>query len=315
MREMVLNHASLASPDRHTAVGWLKEVTVGMAILVRDNIVELSLRMRQSPSETLCLPNCNWSLWDTLLEMRKGGAREEFAFFSRLASKVPLLSDIDRDIEDRFRGCEAETLPPKDGEPLVLCAITDGIAVGFPAESIWDCDQLTIRFIEMLPDESIGEASEMIDNLTRSAHAEPICRRHRAELRRQFTNFKSLWKNKEQAFPNLIFGPDVERQLERLNTGDLQVVVKCLVSLDESAGEWRVTGGAMPSWTRKVTPESQSVMNDSRLREERRFRAHRDTRELFEWHARFGSSGRIHLRFDPSSREVEIGYIGPHLPL
>lgn len=155
MREMVLNHASLASPDRHTAVGWLKDVTVGMTMLVRDNIVELSLRMRQSPSETLCLPN--WSLWDTLLEMRKGGAREEFAFFSRLSSKVPLLSDVDRDIADRFRGCEAETLPPENGEPLVLCAITDGIAIGFPAESIWDCDQLTIRFIEMLPDGSIGK--------------------------------------------------------------------------------------------------------------------------------------------------------------
>jgi hypothetical protein len=39
------------------------------------------------------------------------------------------------------------------------------------------------------------------------------------------------------------------------------------------------------------------------------------TQKLFEWHARFGSSGRIHLRFDPSSYEVEIGYIGPHLPL
>lgn len=314
MREMVLNHASLASPDRHTAVGWLKDVTVGMAMLVEDKIAERSLRMRQSLWETLCLPN--WSLWDALQELKKGGtARDEVAFFYGLASKIPLLSDVDRDIADRFRGCEAEILPPEDGEPLVLCAITDGIAVGFPSASIWDRDQLTIRFIEMLPDESIGEASESIDNLTRSAHAQPICRRHRAELRHQFTDFKSLWKNKEQAFPNLIFGPDVERQLERLNTGDLQVVVKCLVSLDESAGEWRVTGGAMPSWTRKVTPESQSVMNDSRLREERRFRAHRDTRELFEWHARFGSSGRIHLRFDPSSREVEIGYIGPHLPL
>ena len=313
MREMVLNHASLGSPDQHTAVGWLKDVTAGMTLLVRDKIAEPSLRMRQSLWENLCLPN--WSLWDALQELRKGGARDEFAFFSRLASKVPLLSDIDQEVADRFLACEAETLPPEDGEPLVLCAITDGIAVGFPSDAVWDCDQLTIRFNEMLPDGNIGEASEMIDNLTRSAHAQPICRRHRARLRHRFTNFRSLWKDKEQAFPNLIFGPDVERHLERLNTGDLQVVVKRLVSLDESAGEWRVTGGTMPSWTCNVTPESQPVMNDSRLREERRFRSHRGTRELFELHARFGSGGRIHLRIDPSSREVEIGYIGPHLPL
>lgn len=36
---------------------------------------------------------------------------------------------------------------------------------------------------------------------------------------------------------------------------------------------------------------------------------------IFEWHARFGSGGRIHLRFDASIREVEIGYVGRHLPL
>ena len=311
MREMVLNHASLGSPDQHTALVWLKDVTEGMTLLVRDKIAERSLRMRQPLPETLCLSN--WSLWDALQELKKGGARDEHLFFVRLASKVPLLSDIDQEVADRFLACEAETLPPEDGEPLVLCAITDGIAVGFPSDAVWDCDQLTIRFNEMLPDGNIGEASEMIDNLTRSSHAQPICERHSASLRDQLPNSRSLWKDKEQAFPNLIFGPDVERQIERLNT--LKRVVQCLESLDKSVGEWRVTGGAMPSWTCEVTPESQSVMNDPRLREERRFRSHRGTRELFELHARFGSGGRIHLRIDPSSRKVEIGYIGPHLPL
>ena len=46
----------------------------------------------------------------------------------------------------------------------------------------------------------------------------------------------------------------------------------------------------------------------------RRFRSQRGQRETFEWHARFGGSGRIHLRFDAVAREVEVGYIGPKLP-
>ena len=309
MREMVLNHASLGSPDQHTAVGWLKEVTVGMTMLVRDKIAEPALRMSQSHAEILCLSN--WSLGDALQELRKGGARDEYLFFVRLTSKVPLLCDIDHEVADRFRACEATTLPPEDGEPLVLCAITDGIAVGFPSDPVWDCDQLTIHFDELLLDESIGEASEIIDNLTRSAHVQPICERHRAGLRDQFPNAAALWNGKERAFPNLIFGPEVEGHLARLN--DLQVVVKRLASLNESASEWR--GGPMPPWKTKVTSESQSVMDDPHLREARRFRSHRGTRELFEWHARFGSRGRIHIRFDPRSLEVEIGYIGPHLPL
>lgn len=311
MREMVLNHASLGSPDQHTAVGWLKEVTVGMTMLVRDKIAKSTLRMRQSHAEILCLSN--WSLWDALQELRKGGARDEYSFLTRLTTKVPLLCDIDQEVADRFRACEAKTLPPEDGEPLVLCAITDGIAVGFPSDPVWDCDHLTIHFNELLPDESIGGASEMIDNLTRFAHVQPICERHRAGLRDQFTNAAALWNGKEQAFPNLIFGPEVEGHLSRLN--DLQLVVKRLASLNESACEWRVIGGTMPPWKSKVTSESEPLMDKPRLREARRFRSHRGTRELFEWHARFGSGGRIHLRFEPSSREVEIGYIGPHLPL
>ena len=85
------------------------------------------------------------------------------------------------------------------------------------------------------------------------------------------------------------------------------------MELDESAAKWREVG-TLPPWTCKVTPESKSLMRKKKLSETRRFRSHRGTRELFEWHARFGSNGRIHLRFDASSQEIEIGYIGPHLP-
>ena len=312
MREMVLNHASLASSDRHTAVEWLKDMTVGMAQLVNENIAELSLRSCQSLYETFCLPE--WPLWDAIQELRVGGARDEYLFLVRLSTKIPLLSDIGHDVADRFRACEAKTLPSKDGEPLVLCAITDGIAVGFPSDPVWDRDNVTVSFNELLPDENIQEASETIDNLTRFAHAQPICERHRANLR-GFANSAALWESREEAFPNLVFGPDVEGNLTTLNRSALPIVIKRLVSLDESAREWSDTGGTMPSWKCKVTPESQQVKDNPKLLNARRFKSHQGTQELFEWHAPFGSSGRIHLRFDPGSYEVEIGYIGRHLPL
>ena len=188
-----------------------------------------------------------------------------------------------------------------------LCAITDGIAVGFPSNG-WDRDQLTVRFNELSDDDIILEASETIDNLTRIAHARSICERHRDVLR-QCKNFAELWENRTIAFPHLVFGPDVE-----VNAADLQTVINKLTSLDDTAAKWRDIGGAVPPWMSKVTPESGSVMNNEKLREARRFRSHHGTRELFEWHARFGSGGRIHLRFDPRTFEVEIGYIGKKLP-
>lgn len=312
MREMMLNHASLASSDRHTAVEWLKDMTVGMAQLVDENIAERSLRSCQSLYETFCLPE--WSLGDAILELQRGGARDEFLFLVRLSTKVPLLSDVGQDAADRFRSCETKMLPPQDGEPLVLCAITDGIAVGFPSNPIWDQDNVTVSFNELLPDENIQEASETIDNLTRAAHALPICERHRTNLR-GFANFSALWEDREEAFPHLMFGPGVERNLTKLNRSALPIIVKRQARLDESASEWRVTGGTMPTWKCQVTPESQRVRNNPNLLNARRFKSHHGRQELFEWHAKFGSSGRIHIRFDPSSYEVEIGYIGPHLPL
>ena len=51
------------------------------------------------------------------------------------------------------------------------------------------------------------------------------------------------------------------------------------------------------------------------LIEERRFRSCSGNTKIFEWHALFGNSGRIHFWFDAQTKEVEIGYIGKHLPL
>ena len=164
MREMILNHASLVSPDRQTVIDWLRDAAVGMSILVRERVTERSLRMRKAPCEVACLSG--WSLYDAYEELRRSGARDEYGFLVRLSSKVPLLNDMAPEVVDRFYGCQAKTLPNPDGEPLVLCAITDSISVGFPSEPAWDRDQLTVEFGELLPDSGIGHASESIDNLT-----------------------------------------------------------------------------------------------------------------------------------------------------
>ena len=308
---MVLNHASIHAPDRHTAVEWLKDVTKGMAMVVRDGVAQAALRVRQPLNDTSCLADA--SLFDVCQTLRQEGARDEYLFFIRLSEKVPLLVDLGEDLSARFHSCEARFLPLEDGEPLVLCAIADWIAIGFPSDPIWDSDQITVRFDELVPDESIGEAAETIDNLTRSAHARPICERYRADLR-HLTDAKALWQARAKAFPNLVFGPEVEEHLLVLDVKTLSLVVKRSASLEESAREWRIMGGDAPSWKCNVTPESQRV-KESKLLGDRIFPSHRSPRELFEWHARFGSGGRIHLRFDPKSHEVEIGYIGRHLPL
>ncbi|MDE0183902.1 MAG: hypothetical protein OXP71_00430 [Candidatus Poribacteria bacterium] len=305
MREMVLNHASLTAPDYDTALCWLKDLAIGM-IQIRK-IAQSSLRMRLSVHEIVILPNL--SLFDAFRSLKRIGAREESVFLMRLSSKYPLLRDVESNVRARFFACEGRQLPPEDCEPLILCAIANWITVGFPSDSLWDSDQLTVRFNELLSDESIEEASETIDNLARSTHANSICERRHTSFFEQQTP-SAAWEQRDEAFPNLVFGPDVKAPRQFLGSG-----IRRLIELDKSAAEWRVVGGPAPPWACKVTPESQSVRNNPALLNARRFRSRRGTRELYEWHARIGSGFRIHLRFDATTREVEIGYMGPHLPL
>ena len=64
--------------------------------------------------------------------------------------------------KNRFLGCEVETLSQEEGAPLLLCAITDGIAVGFPSGD-WNRHWLTVRFTEM-PDDGDGSTVEDVQN-------------------------------------------------------------------------------------------------------------------------------------------------------
>ena len=302
---MVLNHASLMSPDRHTALSWLKDLAVGMAQLQR--IAQSSLRTHLPIHEINITSNL--SLFDAFIELKRGGAREESVFLMRLTAKFPLESEILPEVRDRFLACEGQKMPSEDWKPLVMCVITNWIAIGFPSIPDWDKDQLKVDFNELLPDGSIEEASETIDNLARSSHANSICERHRVAFF-EHQDSSVVWAQRDELFPNLFFGPDVEPPPEILGAA-----IRRLAELDKSAAEWCRVGGAAPRWTCKVTPESESVRNNPTLLNERWFRSRHGTRLLFEWHARIGSGFRIHLRFDARTRQVEIGYIGPHLPL
>ena len=311
MREMVLNHASFAAQDQYATIGYLKDIAVGMAQLCRDGVVQAVLRTCQPVQEIRCLSG--YSLSEAFQDIRKAGAREEYNFLMRLVTKVPLLRDVGADVECRFHASESRALPPEDGKPLLLCALTNWVAVGLPSDP-WDRDRITVSFDELLPNESIVEAAEEVDNLARSIHAPPICERHRARLRAGLDG-RTLWKNSHTVFPKLVFAPSVEKNLIDLQAESFSPVVKRLTALNAATEDWQNVEGPAPPWTCHVTDESDTVKNNPVLRQARQFMSHQGSEEVFMWHARFGSGGRIHLRFDAHSKVVEIGYIGSHLPL
>lgn len=312
MREMVLNHASLKAGDSYAAVGFLKDVVPAMAGLVTQGVTAKTLRAARHLTEIWCAP-C-FSLYDAMGRLHRDGAREEYRFLAGLTTKTSLLSDVEADVEHRFLTCEARDLPTEDGKPLLLCALTGGVAIGFPTSAEWDRDRITVVFDELQPDgTTFHEETEDIDHLARASYADPIYERHRERLRAGLTPGE-LWSNRQAAFPELVFGPDVEDHLREVPLPRFHTLIDRLAELNEDAERWHRDGGAI-RWTRRVVTESRSVQNNPRLREARRFSSCSGERELFLWHVRFGQGWRVHLRFDEKCREVEIGYIGEHLPI
>ena len=232
MREMVLNHASLGTSDPDTLMTKLIEMASGMVTLNQHRVTDYSLRMSMSIYEIPC--GDDLTLLEAVLALQTLGKRDEYLYLMRLSEKTPILVTVSNSVKDRFlrcevRGVDARRLSPEDGAPLLYCAITDGIAIGFPSNPIWDSDQIDVNFEELLPNDEFEHRIETIDNLTRSEHATTILERHRTHLRHSIANFEELWEQRESAFPNLVFGPDVEDQLQEVNPGDLSAIVKKLL--------------------------------------------------------------------------------------
>ena len=244
MREMVLNHASVASPSRQDALDWLKDMAAGMSALVRERVTDSALRMSVNLYEIPCADG--WSLHDALYELPKKGAKEEYLFLARLSQKYPLIAEIGDDTEDRFLRCEARELPPEDGAPLLMCVIGNGVSVGFPSDPVWDRNEITVRFDELLPDGTIDEASDTIDNLARSTHAQPIIERHKRDAILS-SDMETLWNRREEIFVNLAFHPNVKSSLENLSPTALQVIAKALHKMETGnmSGVKGVGGGVL----------------------------------------------------------------------
>ena len=309
MREMVLNDASVFAPNaaKDLIANWLQELAKGMASLVCEKAVVATLRMRCHPATTLCSPG--YSLFDAMRNLQASD-RDSYVFLMQLSQKTPLMLEVSEDVKDRFLGCESVELTPERGDSLVLCAVADWVAVGFPSKPVWDSDRLSIDFKELLSDGEFIEATEYIDNLTRPLHADPICERHRQHIR-VGANPAALWVQRQLAFPSLLFAPGVRDNLIK-HANLLPKIVTKLVDLEQAAREW--TEGPAPGWRTKVTPEGEKVLTNPKLRDARVFESAGGERVLFQWHARVGDGYRIHIRFDSDDRRVEVGYIGPHLP-
>ncbi|WP_175016939.1 hypothetical protein [Massilia sp. YMA4] len=315
MREMVFNDASTAkfSWTPEDSRNCLVQLAQGMALLVAKRYVSTSLRMSRQLHE---IPIGNGdTVWDALGQLRQSGKyRDTVRFWYSLVQKMPLLADLPQDVIEEFKLCEPYDEFASLAEALVFCAKNGGVAISLSTDARWMKSLVAIRSSELSHTGEIFIVENNVGNVSAEVHATEILYRHRQLVRSQLSP-ESLWKMKAEAFPFLSFGLDVEKQIKMIGRANFDVILARLVELDEAAEEWKKKGGANPIWRSDVTPESNSVMKNTDLRESRVFKDAAGKRQLYEWHARYGSAGRIHIFFDGQTKIVEVGYIGHHLPL
>ena len=199
-----------------------------------------------------------------------------------------------------------------DARGLGAAYLLDGIAVSLPSEEQWRVT--SVRLDHMWLDEAGAERRRGVEvlNLIGRGQAEHVSQTflNRTQLG-LLSEPAALAARKEECFPHLSFGLDVDDHIAKLPAGMLAAVVKKLMLLDASARAWRRNPESTLPTLPGCRPESEPTMQQ--YGNHRIFRDGHGTNRTYELHCA-AAAHRIHLRVVHELRGLEIGYIGGHLP-
>jgi len=318
MSDYVLNCASVAEPysEAATARVHLAALLRGLALLDSESDRLSSLRLNIDPwLQPIVQEDCGPPI--TLGELAHGfygtADHDLAAFFDDLNRSVPAdhaLDEVSIDAilrlapdhpasgyEDTFASVQ------EAGTDGIICAVMNFTLVGLLRCDLWRFDGM--GFVS-------GSETYVFDHVAEPSHAEAI-RGRRITARRSEAGARSLWSGRERLFPNLLFGLDVQNQLDKFSSTLVPLMVKRLAELDERAKMWCESAGAhFPDGSTEIKGETQRTMK--RYGKDRNFRGSDGVTKTFEEHVWIDKSHRIHLFRDVNKRGVEIGYVGRHLP-
>jgi len=317
--DYVFNSASVAEryPVADTARVHLKALLGALALLDADSAQLPSLRLNIDP----------WAqpLVDSVPPITLGALAHSFygtkdrdlaAFFDSLSRMIPADEALDNvSLEAILRFVPEAPAPSLErafagvlaaGTDALICAVMDFTLVGLLRSDLWNFDRAGF----------ISETAILaFDHVADVPHAQAIRQRRLAGLSDALT-VRSFWRLKEMVFPNLLFGVDVENNINVFSATLMPLMFKRLSELNSRAGVWRESAaGEFPDGPTKIKPESPETMN--RYGTRRNFRGYDGVIRTFEDHLRIDGLHRIHVYMhgtERNERKLEIGYIGRHLP-
>ena len=233
-------------------------------------------------------------------------------------SGLPL--EADEAVRDRFHLSEFVVSERSDGEladrvearGLGAAYLFGAIGVSLRSEDRWSRIRIQLRHLWL--DEACHEQADDVEalNLSESSQVERLTELQLSQNRRGLRGQPAtLSERKEECFPHLVYGRDVDGHLQALPRSILPVVVGKLVTLDDASRAWRRDPAALSPNLPKCHSESEPTMQQ--FGNQRRFRDPKGEMASYKLHTMVGSAYRIHLRVIHDPRGIEIGYIGRHL--
>ena len=237
--------------------------------------------------------------------------RDLRSFFLKISTKVNFEQDVSDAVKEQFYLSDFH-FEQRQAGGLGLAYLLDTTAVSLPSEEYWLQTHIRIRRTWLENQGTEREEDVEVLNLSEMAHVQVISDemtgRAQGALKKQPV---TLAERKVDCFPHLTFGLDVDTQIAELSVEILRMAIAKLIVLDAAVRNWRRDGTAEPVLT-KVHAESEATTQ--RYGNEREFRSASGEKKGFNLHAMMGSGYRVHFRIDKEHKNLEIGYIGEHLP-
>lgn len=309
--EMVLNELSLKTPasDVYTARQLMSDL-IGTLRQAKVSGVKRILRTSDEIHSLELAPNYHIYQWRNDPEVDK----EESRFFKTLVTKAPFWTDVLKEIENQFQWSEVR-YQGEVVQGIGFALVIDGLPVSFNSETRWNYSFLNLEVLRIEDDREINETVE-IPHVSCPNHL----KQHNDWIQdriRKTVNINSgqeIWEQREELFPNIDFCNSVNRQLQNIRYGqiELKVVIKALLELQNCCKNWNEGYFSVQGYALEESGESEPTLN--KYRQERIFVCPDGKERLFERHIKLRlCNWRIHFIAEKPGKLI-IGYIGRHLP-
>lgn len=321
---LIFNHHSLPFDQRDQAAQAIPDFlkicieakNAGMSTILVDEAMDKSwFRVELAQGHF-------WKDWYD--QHKSGEARDAVRAFRSIATQSPFFNSDD--IQDGVELFDVSLNGDSSFSAVRSAAWHDSPLVSFETRAPWDGSPLRASVSRMDPlTEQISEVNEELINFHNLSVLTSLLPVILEERRSRLQSAREVLLRFEEFYPKVKLCGKAESQLNRWSASStiLEQIKQALQFLNQFAVAWGI--GDVSHYSAdilrdrglpfQVSGESATVRSNPALRKEREFWIPAGVKEYFEHHIKMSDGYRLHFFPDSETKNVYVGYIGPHLRL